>query len=939
MGKLLQLAIYNPSVISDEDFIKGFVARHREAEHILKNLKENIDPGPSCHQLILGQRGMGKSTMLRRISLGIEVDADLSERFIPLSFREEQYNVHNLDAFWQNCVDSLGDWFDRAGLRDQSKDLDKFILKTNGSEKDYYQYFVDALKKEGKRPVLLIDNIDLVIDALPDAESWAFRRILQEPSGIVVVGAAAAYMEAFSDQKRPFFDFFQVTVLERLKPSELMSCLGRLASLRGDAGRTVLKIIENEPGRIRALFELTGGNPRTLTLLYVLLEANDMGDVFSDLESLLDQVTGLYKSRVEDLAPQARLVLDALALNWNPCTAAEVSDLTGLATNKVSSQLDRMKNDGLVERATRSDTRKVAYQIAERFFNIWYLMRHAPRRQRLRLKWLVNFLQIFYSTQQLTDQAVSLIKDAEEEYADLLFAVGGAIGDPAWQKLIAMEANGPSDAELAQDEIQVEATPTSATEWMSHGKILTEHLGRHEEAIAALEHAGKDPSLRAEANWRIGNIYQFSISDFDKARAHYEIAVEADGEYSLANYSLGTLLANSADWENAERYLKASTKDTKTNFSAQMALGGYYQYRAHDENKAELHYRKALKASKNNVSALAALGNMLIAIPGKVDEGINLLKKARKNAPDWGYPVWRLGQATFFEKRNFDHGLMLLQEATKLDPANIFMKRSVCEALALVPQRWDEAKLALEELVETDDRLTSRAMLAEFLLAAFGDVEAAYKEFQKVVTGNPQTSADLCARAFTKMYYFEDTIGAKIDYEEALITNREEHRSARDIQDEELVIRSNLLIISLASDVLSNDLQYVYDEVIDQHSLTGKSLIDAIMELSKDNFGQSFGHFRGALQLNSFELYETYKGFLIFYLRLVESAGYGDRLLNSLLESGLADKYWPVYTALDAYFNGEEKLLDVNPEVRGAASMIFHSLLGIKRMRSSSDIQ
>jgi len=939
MGKLLQLAIYNPSVINDEDFLKGFVARHREADHILKLIKENIDPGPSCHQLILGQRGMGKSTMLRRVSLGIEASTELREHFIPLSFREEQYNVHNLETFWQNCVDSLGDWFDRTGLQQQSEELDNFILRTDGDDRDYYKYFVDALKKEGKRPVLLIDNIDLVIDALPDAESWAFRRILQEPSGIVVVGAAAAYMEAFSDQKRPFFDFFQVTVLERLKPAELMNCLGRLASLRGDAGQVVLKIIENEPGRIRALFELTGGNPRTLTLLYVLLEANDMGDVFSDLESLLDQVTGLYKSRVEDLAPQARLVLDALALKWNPCTAAEVGELTGLATNKVSSQLDRMKNDGLIERAKRSDTKKVAYQIAERFFNIWYLMRHAPRRQRLRLKWLVSFLQIFYSTQQLTDKAVSLINDARDEHTDLLFAVGGAIGDPAWQTLIAMEANGSSEAELAQDEAKIEATPTTAREWMSHGKILSEHLGRHEEAIAALKSANNDPDLRAEANWRIGNIYQFSLPNTEKARAHYEIAVREDQDYALANYSLGALLANSDDWEAAEGYLKAATRDKKTNFSAQMALGGYYQYRAHNEEKAELHYRKALKASNDSVNALAALGNMLIDIPGKVDEGIKLLKKARKNAPDWGYPVWRLGQATFFEKRNFDHGLKLLQEATELDPNNVFMKRSVCEALALVPQKWDEAKSALEELVETDDRLTSRAMLAEFLLAAFGDVEAAYKEFRKVLVGEPQTAADLCARAFTKMYYFEDTMGAKADYEEALILNRDEHRSARDIENDELVIRSNLLIISLASDVLSNDLEYVYDEVIDQHSKTGRNLIDAIMELSKDNFGKSFSHFKNALQLNSFELYETYKGFLIFYLRLVEDVGYGDRFLDSLVESGLADKYWPVYSALDAYFNGEEKLLDVNPEVRGAASMIFHSLLGIKSMRSSTRMQ
>jgi len=937
MGKLLQLAIYNPSVINDEDFLKGFVARHNEAKHIIKSLGECSDTGPATHQLIFGQRGMGKSTMLRKVALAVENDPELNERFIPLGFREEQYNVHNLETFWQNCVDSLGDWFERTEQLLKLQNLDDFVLASDPSDLDYYKYFKETVASEGKRPLLLIDNFDLVVDSLPADESWAFRRILQEPNGIVVVGAAAAYMEAFSNQDLPFFDFFQVTVLEKLRPNELMRCLTRLAELRGEGGQNVLNLIENDIGRVKALFELTGGNPRTLTLLYVLLEADEVGDVFSDLESLLDQVTGLYKSRVEDLAPQARLIIDGLALQWNPCTAAELSDVTGLATNKVSSQLDRMVGDGLIEKVRKSGTKKKAYQIAERFFNIWYLMRHAPRRQRMRLKWLVNFLQIFYSTQQLTDKAVSILQNEASESNDLLFAVGGAIGDPAWQQLIELETNGSASASAAQTDEDICETPTTAIDWMAHGRLLGERLGKHDQAISSFEKAKDDPDLAAEANWRIGNVYKFAKSDLESAKSSYEASLLADPDFARANYSLGTLLANTDDWGDAERYLKLAASNQATKYSGSMALAGLYQYRKHDIELAEKHYRKAISTNKTQVNALAALGNLLVDEDGKLDEGIVLLKKAQKGAPDWSYPTWRLGDATFFKKRNFEHGLELLRKARQQSPHNEYILSSLCQALALVPARWDEARSALEELVEAKSTLFARSLLADFLLTAVGDVESARIEFEKILRGEAVDAADYATRGYVKMYHYNDVSGAKIDFDQALILNGTEQKAAREVLDDDLAIRSNLLVISAFSKTRVNDFQHSYDAIISQHSKTGKLLLDSIVELSKDNFGASFDSFRAAIELNSYQLYEVYKGFLVFYLRQIEEKGYGEMLVEKLQESKISEKYWPIFSAFDAFFNGEEKLLDVNPEVRGAASQMYNWLSGLDNAGSSEE--
>ena len=115
MGKLLDLAFYNPSLLKDEDFLAGFVARLPLVEKILARLGEVKPRGLAQHRLIVGQRGMGKTSMLRRIALGVREQPDLAAVLLPLTFREEQYNVHNLHVFWCNCLDALGDWFEASG--------------------------------------------------------------------------------------------------------------------------------------------------------------------------------------------------------------------------------------------------------------------------------------------------------------------------------------------------------------------------------------------------------------------------------------------------------------------------------------------------------------------------------------------------------------------------------------------------------------------------------------------------------------------------------------------------------------------------------------------------------------------------------------------------------------------------------------------------------
>jgi tetratricopeptide (TPR) repeat protein len=357
--------------------------------------------------VLIGSRGMGKTSLLRRIAIGVGDDADLGATFAPLRFREEQYNVISPDAFWRNCGEALAEWLEAAGRDAEADRLDRAMERPEWRDAERAaDVFLAACAATGRRPLLLVDNLDLILDALKEPETWKLREVLQRPGGPVVIGAATQHLQQASDRTAPFYEFFHPHVLEPLSEKELLACMDALAVRRGAAGQPVRAILSRQPERIRTLYALTGGNPRVLALIYQVLERSETDTIFADLEALLDQVTPFYKARVEEYSsPQQRAVIDAIALNWDPIGSGALAEATGIEVTTISSHLSRLRRSGFVEEVQSSGARS-GYQLAERFLNIWYLMRHGTRRTRHRLRWLTLFLARLYSSEELGRMAL-----------------------------------------------------------------------------------------------------------------------------------------------------------------------------------------------------------------------------------------------------------------------------------------------------------------------------------------------------------------------------------------------------------------------------------------------------------------------------------------------------------------------------------------------------
>lgn len=399
-------ALYNPHLLSKEELVSLFVVRRSLLDRLLQAIAGSSPGQAPQHDLLVGQRGMGKTMFLRRLRFAVEDDPELSRHWLPLTFPEEQYNVARLSDFWLNCVDALSDVLESGEGQEAAQILDAEAevlrdLAEGERAQASLALLVRGATDAGRRLVLLVDNVDLVFERIK-AQGWALREVLSQESTLLLIGASSELIEATYKYDQPFYDFFQVHELAGLTEEETRQLLAHYAEVWETPA--VTRVLEEEPGRIATLHALSGGNPRTVALLHTVLAQGLDGDIRRDLESLLDHCTPLYKARLEALAPQAQQVLHALAVHWYPAAAGELAEGLQLDVNAVSSQLNRLVRQGIVEKVPYDPATKTGFQIAERFFNIWYLMR-VTRRARRKLLWLVKLLPVIYTPDQLRHHA------------------------------------------------------------------------------------------------------------------------------------------------------------------------------------------------------------------------------------------------------------------------------------------------------------------------------------------------------------------------------------------------------------------------------------------------------------------------------------------------------------------------------------------------------
>lgn len=435
---------YNPDWQDDDTLVANFVARMEEFTFLRAELVRAPSKGTVQHYLLVGVRGAGKTTLLKRLAVAIRRDADLQDHLIALSFPEELYQVKNLSDFWWAACDALADELDHLKLEEEAKRLDAAIDQVkSGSNKPPadagFKLLLQTCAELKRRPVLLVDNLDLVFQRIdksgrklkdPHAAAyWELREALSTNTAPIVIGGTVRLSEPFTDYDKAFYDFFIPKRLGKLGLEEVRQVLEHLADVQGVP--EVKQRLHERPSRIEALFELTGGNPRALGLIFDLLRNGPSSRAVEDFERLMDITTPYYKARFEDMSEQAQVVMHALAVRRPGDgsglrfghTASEIGVHADLPTGTVSAQLDILEREGLVEKSAAHG--RTQYRIAEQLFRLWLQMR-STRRIRQNVIDLTRFLEAMFDFEELQAHMGEASGASPLTEARLAFAVAGA---------------------------------------------------------------------------------------------------------------------------------------------------------------------------------------------------------------------------------------------------------------------------------------------------------------------------------------------------------------------------------------------------------------------------------------------------------------------------------------------------------------------------------
>jgi tetratricopeptide (TPR) repeat protein len=719
---MMEYRLYNPALLSDEQLKQSFVARNRQLQQLTRFVREQPSEGALRHVIIIGPRGMGKTTLGLRLLLEVRRDPELSNAWQPVPFFEESYGVTDLPGFWLTACRHLAD---ATGERRWEVEAAELLDRERSSERleaEALGLLVDFCRERRKRLILFVENLDtLFAQFLTPDHAFRLRATLQERSEVLLIGTANSVFSQITEHNEPFYEFFLLVRLGGLSQSETKTYAGQLATdLHNEALEQTLK---KDPGRLEVIRRFTGGNPRLINLAARMIAESPMGAARDDLERLIDEQTPYFKARIEQLPPQTRAIFHVLAAGWRPMLAREVAKQARLSSSQASAQLRKLQQLGYVE-TIPGRTERARYQVSERFYNIYYLLRFT-RDQRTRLEHLIEFVTQLFGAAAATGMARAILtrlKDLKGIVTDEWAAMGALAshlqvdsGDPESRKIIldALQISNELQAELPED--MLDHAFTVAKDDVA---VLSEQYV--DAARRYLSTHSNNASVRAAIGIALAK-----CEKFDEAYAELTRFIEGGGEDALIMVIRGIVLKELGRDKDAESDLLAALEIKPEWDGAKETLGRFYLSIGRID-EAQTRLRDALRNREANGDTWA-IYSVALDRGGHPKDAETAARRAIALDAESAFAWGSLGHSLFVQNRLVEAEQALRQtiELDKADARAWYGLSAISEKVG----KMVEAESALRSAVTNSPSAWSWAQLGKFYekTGRFRDAEEAFR--------------------------------------------------------------------------------------------------------------------------------------------------------------------------------------------------------------------
>ena len=571
------LGLYRAGLTSPAHRRHITVARAPLVQDTLEILRGSMSRNSKHHFLFIGPRGIGKTHLLSLIEDEIAASPDLAAGYVVARFPEESHRTLSFADFLLGLCEILGDMLPDEPLW---RDLHQ-RLRTEEDDATIIDTLVPAIRRqnrERRRTVLvMLENLGELFTRQIKKKNdiAALRKFFMDDNGCLLVATAPLHFDAITNVEEPFYDFFDVQILENLSETETLDLIRR--NLEWERRDDLLESFDSLRPKLLALYRMTGGNPRLIVMLYELIAHDAVTEVRQQFQILLDRITPFYQSRLNDLPPQERAVLETMAvMRDQEKTPAAITARMRLSQPQTSSLLKRLTEARYLSSTPHpQDKRSRLYTIREGFFDIWLAM-NLSRGARERLPFLLDFFTLYYPS----------IEEREQKRAELRAKYGD--GD-AEQALDYLSEVGPAE-EKAVAKLDLarwyagQGTQDKAIRYLCEASLLpldpigtwivrhvddapsTDYLNELQEMITCWElHRSGNLEAFAERFSKLAdtlNFKSFSETKISFLRDHLHHLVDAK-ERINTRLKIANLLHDLARWSDAEQELKLAKDETE----------------------------------------------------------------------------------------------------------------------------------------------------------------------------------------------------------------------------------------------------------------------------------------------------------------------------------------------------------------------------------------
>ena len=364
------------------------------------------------HLIVYGERGSGKSFLMRLIEIETEKLARQENLAIVAALLpEEQYNIRSAPQLLQAIAAKVrGAGWEAAAyaldFRPQAEAWNAAVADLNAA---LDQRFGQGLGLA----VAMVENFDSLTRSLfgggaamqkktasakaieQNAAEQLLRKLMNsQGSRLMLIASATGTVD--QDYERPLFQVFKTLDLQTWTSDDCIAYFNRRRALENQPD-----LSPAETARARAIAEFIGGNPRLAQLLGEVLASPDARGVAATLDALSDHLADYYRHRLEDLPPQSAALLDALIRKGEPCTQTELAARVGASSQaQIADAFSYLLSGRLLAAGPDKVGAGRLYRVRDRLFVHFYRRRYGDPEQALGLAPIAELLESFFTQRE-----------------------------------------------------------------------------------------------------------------------------------------------------------------------------------------------------------------------------------------------------------------------------------------------------------------------------------------------------------------------------------------------------------------------------------------------------------------------------------------------------------------------------------------------------------